>query len=170
MGGGLVLEVISEKQKSDFKAQFPKKYCYEGVFMKLKLRRYLLRRSISVAVFCIGIFSSYAVACELSTLVKEATIADIKSFFESQNKDVLTFVGYSGGEYEDKIAMLDKASRILDEFDPSKTIVNIGATPEGIGAVYELAKRRGLMTTGIISTQAKKYKSPNESNALLHRK
>ena len=52
--------------------------------------------------------------------------------------------------------MLRKAGRILDEFDPSKTIVNIGATPEGIGAVYELAKRRGFVTTGIISTQAKK--------------
>jgi transaldolase len=53
--------------------------------------------------------------------------------------------------------MLEKAGHILDEFDPSKTIVNIGATPEGIGAVYELAKRRGFTTTGIVSTQAKKY-------------
>jgi hypothetical protein len=55
------------------------------------------------------------------------------------------------------MAMLEKAGRILDEFVASKTIVNIGATPEGIGAVYELAKRKGFITTGIVSTQAKKY-------------
>ena len=80
-----------------------------------------------------------------------------RSCDDSIKKDVVTFVGFSGSEYEDKSAMLRKAGRILDEFDPSKTIVNIGATPEGIGAVYELAKRRGFVTTGIISTQAKKY-------------
>jgi hypothetical protein len=82
---------------------------------------------------------------------------EIRAFFKNQNKDVVTFVGYSGDEYEDKAAMLEKAGRILGEFEPSKAIVNIGATPEGIGAVYELAKRRGFMTTGIVSTQAKEY-------------
>ncbi len=82
---------------------------------------------------------------------------DMKSFFESEQKEVVTFVGYSGSEYEDKAAMIEKAGRILDEFNPSKTIVNIGATPEGIGAVYALAKCRGFITTGIVSTQAKKY-------------
>ena len=76
-------------------------------------------------------------------------------FFESQNKDVITFVGDSGAEYEDKTAMLEKAGRILEEFDSSKTIVNIGATPEGIGAVCELAKRRGFTTTGIIKKRAR---------------
>jgi hypothetical protein len=53
--------------------------------------------------------------------------------------------------------MLKKASDILDKFDPSITIINIGATPDGIGAVYELAKQRGFFTTGIVSTQAKQY-------------
>lgn len=53
--------------------------------------------------------------------------------------------------------MLGEAERILAEFDPRKTIVNIGATPEGIGAVYELAKRKGFVTTGIVSTEAKKH-------------
>ena len=37
--------------------------------------------------------------------------------------------------------MLAGAERVLSEFDPGRTIVNIGATPDGIGAVYELAKR-----------------------------
>jgi len=39
-------------------------------------------------------------------------------------------------------AMLASAERVMSEFDPAGTIVNIGATPEGIGAVYELAKPR----------------------------
>ena len=53
--------------------------------------------------------------------------------------------------------MLAEAERILRESDPSKTIVNIGATPDGIGAVYEIAKRKGFVTTGIVSIQAKQY-------------
>jgi NADPH:quinone reductase-like Zn-dependent oxidoreductase len=57
--------------------------------------------------------------------------------------------------------MIEQATRILDEFDPASTIVNIGATAAGIGAVYEVAKRKGFTTSGIVSTQAK------ESNAAL---
>ena len=55
--------------------------------------------------------------------------------------------------------MLEQAVRILDQFDPRKTIVNIGATAEGIGAVYDAAKRKGFLTAGIVSTQAKDSKA-----------
>jgi hypothetical protein len=96
-------------------------------------------------------------ACDLDSSIAVAELEEIQTFFESQNKMVVTFVGYSGAEYEDKAAMLQQAARILGEFDPSEIIVNIGATPEGIGAVYELAKSSGFITTGIVSTQAKKY-------------
>lgn len=125
--------------------------------MKLKLNKSIQLRRIAVGVFSLWIISSSAAACGLATAVKDATIDDIRTFFKSQNKEVITFVGYSGAEYEDKMAMLEKAGLILDEFVASKTIVNIGATPEGIGAVYELAKRKGFITTGVVSTQAKKY-------------
>ena len=125
--------------------------------MKLKLHQSSQFRKIVVGVLFLWISSFNVAACELSSSVKNATIDDTRTFFKSMKKDVVTFVGYSASEYEDKSAMLEKAGRILDEFDASKTIVNIGATPEGIGAVYELAKRRGFVTTGIISTQAKKY-------------
>ena len=73
---------------------------------------------------------------------------------------MVTFVGYSGAGYEDHAAMLIKAEHILAEFDPKKTIVNIGATPEGIGGLYEIAKHRGFATTGIVSAQARQYKVP----------
>ena len=125
--------------------------------MNLKIHKSIQLQRIAVVVFFLSVISFNVAACELITKVKDATIDEIRAFFETQNKDVVTFVGYSGDEYEDKAAMLEKARRILDEFEPSKAIVNIGATPEGIGAVYELAKRRGFMTTGIVSTQAKEY-------------
>jgi hypothetical protein len=87
---------------------------------------------------------------------REATPDEIAAFFREHGKKVITFVGYSGAGYQDQAAMLREAARILDEADPAKTIVNIGATQDGIGAVYALAKRRGFMTTGIVSTQAQR--------------
>ena len=125
--------------------------------MNLKIHKSTQLQRIAVVVFFLSVISFNVAACELITTVKDATIDEIRAFFKTQNKDVVTFVGYSGDEYEDKAAMLEKAGLILGEFEPSKAIVNIGATPEGIGAVYEIAKRRGFMTTGIVSTQAKEY-------------
>ena len=90
-----------------------------------------------------------------STIEEEATPDKIRAFFKGKKMKVLTFLGYSGAEYENKAAMLDHAAGILDRFDPKQTIVNIGATAEGIGAVYETAKRKGFLTAGIVSTQAK---------------
>jgi hypothetical protein len=68
---------------------------------------------------------------------------------------VLTFGGYSGAEYEDPAAMLARASAVLDRHDPAKTLISIGATAQGIGAVYELAKQKGFTTLGIVSTLAR---------------
>jgi len=89
--------------------------------------------------------------------IKDATVEEIKAFFERQNKKVLTFAGYSGAGYESEALMLEQAERILGEFDPARTIVNGGATAEGVGAVYQLAKGKGFLTTGIVSSQAKQY-------------
>lgn len=84
-----------------------------------------------------------------------ATPQEIRAFFNAKGRKVLTFTGYSDSGYEDEAAMLEHAAQILDRADPEKTIVNIGATPNGIGAVYEIAKRKGFLTTGIVSTQAR---------------
>jgi hypothetical protein len=79
----------------------------------------------------------------------------VRAWFEGRKLKVLTFLGYSGAGYENEKAMLDHAGRILDEFSPATTLVNIGATPDGIGAVYALARRKGFPTSGIVSTQAR---------------
>jgi hypothetical protein len=112
-----------------------------------------------MALWCLLALS--LVACNSATLAqapvaKAATPSEINAFFRDTGKVVLTFVGYSGAGYEDQAAMLASAERVLSEYDPARTIVNIGATPDGIGAVYELAKRRGFVTTGIVSVQALK--------------
>jgi hypothetical protein len=98
-----------------------------------------------------------AVAFAQSATVASSTVSEIRAFFERAGKTVLTFVGYSGAGYEDPVAMLAEAERVLSESDPNKTIVNIGATPDGIGAIYEIAKRKGFVTTGIVSAQARQY-------------
>lgn len=126
----------------------------------------LFCRPLQLGIIALGILLGLmmlnrADACDLDTSIAVADLEEIQRFFESQNKMVVTFLGYSVAEYEDKAAMLKQAARILDEFDPSEIIVNIGATPEGIGAIYNLAKSRGIITTGIVSTRAR------ESNAEL---
>ncbi|MGH8608304.1 MAG: hypothetical protein ACREX9_13080 [Gammaproteobacteria bacterium] len=109
--------------------------------------------------FCVSLlvllFARIALGCEQASTIREATPEEIRAFFKGKRMKVLTFLGYSGAEYENKAAMVEQAARILDELDPRTTIVNIGATPEGIGAVYETAKRKGFLTAGIVSTQAK---------------
>lgn len=86
---------------------------------------------------------------------RHASPAAVREFFSSKDWRVVTFLGYSGAGYEDARAMLEQADRILQELDVDKTVVNIGGTAEGIGAVYEKAKARGFKTSGIVSSIAK---------------
>lgn len=98
---------------------------------------------------------SSAGACAAMPEAREATSKDIRGFVRKSGMKVLTFAGYSGAEYEDAPAMLAHAGRVLDRHDPAKTLINIGATAQGIGAVYELAKNRGFRTIGIVSVLAR---------------
>lgn len=95
-------------------------------------------------------------ACRPAQQIIDATAERVRSFFASDGRRVVTFLGYSGAEYEDRAAMLAHAERILDRLDPGRTLINIGATADGIGAVYEMAKRRGFTTTGIVSMEARR--------------
>lgn len=99
--------------------------------------------------------SSAANACDGPREVREATRASIKAFIRSKQMTVLTFTGYSGAQYEDPAALMAHASQVLDGQSSPKTLINIGATAEGIGAVYEIAKQKGFTTMGIVSTLAR---------------
>ncbi len=118
-----------------------------------------LARATKTVVFCLSLltlcFAQTAPGCGPPSAIREAAPEEIRTFFKGKGLQVLTFLGYSGAGYENMELMIEQATRILEQFDPEKTMVNIGATPEGIGAVYEVAKRKGFTTAGIVSTQAK---------------
>jgi len=86
---------------------------------------------------------------------REASQDDILAFVRERGMSVLSFAGYSAAGYEDAAAMLVQAAAVLDRRDPRTTLVNIGATAEGIGAVYALARERGFTTLGIVSSRAR---------------
>ena len=81
---------------------------------------------------------------------------EAQGFFAEQGKTVLTLFGYSA-DYEDETAVLKTVQEILSRYSPETTLINIGATRGGIGAVYPLAKSLGYTTTGIVSTQVLDY-------------
>lgn len=87
----------------------------------------------------------------------EMTPDEALAFFKSQGKTVLTFFGYSGNQYENVDGMLNVADRVMFQHSPEHTLINIGATEAGIGAIYRMAKSKGFMTTGIVSEMALKY-------------
>ena len=95
-------------------------------------------------------------ACEPRSVLRDAdTPRTVSEFVATSGMAMLTFVGYSGAGYEDEAAMRAQARQELARFDPARTIVNIGATATGIGAVYELARERGFFTLGIVSSLAR---------------
>ena len=97
----------------------------------------------------------HAQACGPAPAGREATSPQIGAWLRERGLQVLTFVGYSGAGYEDPGAMLAAAGEVLARHDPARTVVNIGATEAGIGAVYALARQRGFHTIGIVSTLAR---------------
>lgn len=98
-----------------------------------------------------------AFGCVATSSNSMTSLAEITAFFETENKRVVTFIGYSGTGYQDATGMLSEAKKVLEAFDPATTIINIGATEAGIGAVYTIAKTMGFTTTGIVSILAKKH-------------
>lgn len=95
-----------------------------------------------------------AAPCAPPREVREATPDEVRQWVAAQKREVIGFYGYSGAQYQDAAAMLAMAERTLKAADPKRTMVLIGATADGIGAVYEVARRLGFTTLGIVSTQA----------------
>ena len=108
-------------------------------------------------VFCESIA---AATCEAPAIISQAsTPGGVLDFFVGDRRKVLTLLGYSGADYQDKATMLADVARLLGRFDPKTTILNIGATAEGIGAAYEIAKEKGFTTTGVVSAQAERIRA-----------
>jgi hypothetical protein len=88
-------------------------------------------------------------------LAGEATAESIEAFVAAQRKSVLTFTGYSGAGYEHPQRIQERATAILNERDHGNTLINIGATGVGIGALYPIARDLGFTTMGVVSTLAR---------------
>ena len=113
-----------------------------------------MRTATWIALTAVFMSPAASLACTGPHTVREADPAEVAAFFAAQGRMVLTFVGYSGAGYENPAEMLEQVGAILDQVDPDTHIVNIGATEDGIGAAYTLAKQRGFTTTGVVSSQA----------------
>lgn len=98
---------------------------------------------------------SAAVPCKAPAISTANSLETVAAQLKGRGRIVVTFMGYSGTGYENQDALLTRAAAVLDRLDPKKTIVNIGATIDGIGAVYELAHNKGFETVGIVSSQAR---------------
>jgi hypothetical protein len=86
----------------------------------------------------------------------EMTPSQALAFFKSQRKTVVTFLGYSV-DYENEKEMLKIAEDVLSRYSPETSIINIGGTQGGAGAIYPIAKAMGFTTTGIVSSLAIEY-------------
>lgn len=78
-------------------------------------------------------------------------IGQFKTWFPEQK--VLSFVGFSGKGYEDFEGVKAEVVELLNRYPASEWVVNIGATPDGIGGLYPLVKSLGYGTAGIVSQQ-----------------
>lgn len=83
----------------------------------------------------------------------EAVIELVKKL----GKKVYTLFGFSYLGYEDNNAMLKAVEEDLKKLNPLEVIISIGATSEGIGQAYEIARRMGFETIGIVSMRALSY-------------
>ncbi|WGL99244.1 hypothetical protein QE177_05025 [Arsenophonus sp. aPb] len=75
-----------------------------------------------------------------------------------ENKFVLVFSGFSAMGYEDIEKLQEYITKEIKQHIDEQGIHNLlivaGATPDGIGCVYDIAKNLGVCSLGIVSQQA----------------
>lgn len=74
-----------------------------------------------------------------------------------RNKTIHSLFGYSDLGYKNKKHIMNKIEADLKRLDPNNTIILIGATEAGIGEAYQIAKKLGFETMGIVSIRALNY-------------
>ena len=96
--------------------------CLGGVIIISYLFKLVLFLLIA---FVFAVLPVVAITCDGPHMVREVELPTISEFVQSRQMDVLTFVGYSGAEYQHPEAMLEHAWRNLKEQDPEKILINI---------------------------------------------
>ncbi len=90
---------------------------------------------------------------------------EIKNFEELEkeigNKRVLVLGGYSGLGYEKptklKIEIKKRLIQEIEQVGKDNVVLVSGATSDGIGVCYDVAKKLGVKTYGIVSEEARQY-------------
>jgi hypothetical protein len=101
-----------------------------------------------------GTASPQASASSAPRIIRLANADAAITQVRGMGRSIVTFLGFSGAGYEDPLAVERAITKVLDELNPRSVIISAGATPDGIGVVYRLAKRRGFTTIGIVSAIA----------------
>ncbi|RDH46169.1 phospholipase D-like domain-containing protein [Zooshikella ganghwensis] len=90
----------------------------------------------------------------------------------SNGKRVVVFSGFSGLGYEDNVNLESTLNTVLDReielYGRENLLIVAGATEDGIGTVYEIAKNKNLNTFGIVSEEAEKNDVPISSSCDRH--
>ncbi|MDP2593984.1 MAG: hypothetical protein Q8P36_01435 [bacterium] len=100
-----------------------------------------------------GIYGEDSTQSATEPIFADEVISQVKTL----GKKVYTLFGYSALEYEDKDAVFARIKTDIEKLNPDEWFINIGATEEGIGGAYKIAKDLGFKTIGIVSTQALSY-------------
>jgi hypothetical protein len=95
-------------------------------------------------------------AAGASRVVRPANVDAAIALVRAPGRSIITFLGFSGSGYEDPPAVERAIAKVLDALNPASVIICAGATSDGIGIVYPLAKKRGFTTIGIVSAIAEK--------------
>jgi hypothetical protein len=96
---------------------------------------------------------------DLSQFATDPLKADeiISMIRKHSTKKIFTIYGYSLLGYEDEAGLKQKVKEVLSDLDPKEYIVSGGATSEGIGCFYEVAKEMGFETMGVVTAIALSY-------------
>jgi hypothetical protein len=91
---------------------------------------------------------------EQPRIVRVADPNAARDAIRGTGRRIVTFVGFSSGGYEDPERVTSLLADIIGGLDSAAVIICSGATADGIGAVYPIAKARGFETIGIVSAVA----------------
>lgn len=87
-------------------------------------------------------------------IVAAASASCAVEAIQASGQRVVAFCGFSAAGYEDSKAVEHLLCGQLARFSPQSTVICSGATADGIGMIYPLARRAGFRTIGIVSSLA----------------
>lgn len=104
-----------------------------------------------------GFFEGIQPKTVTDAISADEAIAKGRAIEAQSGKRIITFMGFSAMGYQHPEVVDEVLISKLRSLDPKRHIINCGATKGGISRVYELAKKMGFETMGVVSTKALAY-------------